>query len=220
MTVIDAHQPTTNRRPRRQRRRLAALVALGTVTVGAAAAAAVVGGSEEATQAAAFACVADGVTAVLPNDGTPPVDACASMWEQGSMAEGVAAAPPLVACVNAKGAVEVVTGDGPSSCGDAGLVGPWAEEAEYAQVGEAVRTALISFHDRYQATGNGCATEADWRQALTPALAPTGWNIELDLVEPDRHCIAFGSADPTTRTVTVIGVPDDYSIDCDPRTGC
>lgn len=81
-------------------------------------------------------------------------------------------------------------------------------------------SALVSFHDRYQVTGIGCASEADWSEALTPVLAPTGWNIHVDLIEPNRHCFGFAAADLANLTVTLIGVPGDHSTDCDPRTGC
>jgi hypothetical protein len=172
----------------------------------------------DATQAASFACVADGVTAVLSNDGTSPIDSCRSIWEAGAMHKGVTTAPPLAACVNDGGAVEVITADGPDTCEAAGM-GEWAGQPEYEAVGAAVRAARLSFHDRYNATGNGCVTEQDWRTALEDQPGTQAWNIKVNQVKPDRHCFAVGLIDPTTRTITVVGFPGDYSIGCDPRTG-
>lgn len=176
---------------------------------------------DEATEAAAFACVADGTTAVLPNDGTSPVEACRAQWEAGNMQPGVATAPPLVACVGDEGAVEVIPAEGSGACDAAGL-GEWTRQPEYEEVGTAVREARVGFHDRYQAAGNGCATEQDWRAALDGVLEQAGspWRLEVNRVEPERRCFDIGSLNPATRTVVLVGVPGDYSIGCDPRTGC
>lgn len=204
----------------RRRRITGFAVFAATATLAAAGAAAAFSASQqEATQAAAFACVAEGTTAVLPNDGTPPVEACEAQWAAGRMVAGVTTAPPLVACVSAASAVEVIEGDGPEVCLEAGL-SEWVEQPAFEQMGAAVREARIAFHDRYQATGNGCATEQEWRDELEAAAAANSWSIEADVIEADRHCFDAGGFDPTTRTLTLIGVPGDFSISCDPHTGC
>lgn len=218
MTTI---QTDDNARQNHHRRRMTGFaVVAATATLAAAGAAAAFSASQqEATEAAAFACVAEGTTAVLPNDGTPPLEACRSQWTAGNMVDGVTTAPPLIACVNAASAVEVIEGDGSAACLDAGL-SEWAAQPAFEEMGSAVRDARIAFHDRYQATGNGCATEQEWREQLEDAAAASSWTIETDVIETGRECFDVASFDPTTRTVNLIGVPGDFSISCDPRTGC
>ncbi|MGH9186948.1 MAG: hypothetical protein ACRD0U_14200 [Acidimicrobiales bacterium] len=128
-------------------------------------------------------------------------------------------APPLVACVNDRAAVAVIEADGPSACESAGM-GEWTEQPDYEALGLAVRTVRSSLHDRYNQSGNGCATEADWRSGVANQPAALEWTINVDQIEPDRHCYDVASIDPTTRTLSIVGVPGDYSIGCDPRTGC
>lgn len=222
MAMIDnATNASSPARPRRrQRRRVITMMAIpAAIVLLAAAGRAVL--RTEATEATAFACVADGTTAVLPNDGTPPVDACRSEWEAGAMVRGVTKAPPLAACVNDSGSVMVIPATGVDPCEEADM-GTWAGQAEYQAIGIAIRSALVSFHDRYQATGNGCVSAREWHTALEDRLGPTGkaWTIKVDEVEAGRRRFGVGSVDPTTMTITLIGHPDDYSIDCDPRTGC
>ena len=174
---------------------------------------------DEPREVAAFGCIADGVTAVLPNDGTPPVEACQAEWESGNMLEGVTNAPPLAACISSSALIEVIVAESPDACEQAGM-SEWTGQADYATVGAAVRAVRVSFHDRYDATGNGCATEQDWRTALGAQPSVEAWTIDADQVEADRRCFDVGSIDPRKLTVTLIGVPGDYSIGCDPRTGC
>lgn len=168
-----------------------------------------------------FACVADGVTSVLPNDGTSPIDACRAQWESGAMVQGVTAAPPLAACLNDAGAVVVIPAEVPDPC-EAASMGEWTEQAEYEVAGVAIRAALVSFHDRFNATGNACVTEQDWCRALEDHLGPdhAGWTLEVDQVEAGRRCFGLGSIDPTTLTVRLVGHPGNESIGCDPRTSC
>ena len=205
---------------RRQRRQLTTMLAIPAATVVLAAAGWAVLRTES-TEAAGFACVAGDVIAVLPNDGTPPVDGCRGQWEAGAMVRGVTEAPPLAACVDDSGSVIVIPATATDPCGGAGM-GTWAGQAEYQALGAAIRSALVSFHERYQATGNGCASQQDWGTALEDRLGPAGdaWTMEADEVEAGRRCFGVGSVDPTTMTVTLIGHPGDYSIGCDPRTGC
>lgn len=219
MTIIEATRATDRHPPgRSRRRRVVALIGVPVAVVTLAAAGWAVL-RDEAREAAAFACVADDVTSVLPNDGTPPVEACQSVWEAGGMLSGVTTAPPLVACVNDSAAVVVIAADGPNACEAAGM-GEWTGQPDYEAVGAAVRAVRVSFHDRYDETGNGCATEQDWRTGLGAQPGAEAWTIDVDQVEPGRRCFDVGSIDPTTRTVTLIGVPGDESIGCDPRTGC
>lgn len=222
MTIIEASRASNPDPPRRSRRarrqRTIALIAIPVVSVALAAAGwAVLHG--EATEAHSFACVTDGVVTVLPNDGTSPIRACQAVWESGAMVQGVTTAPPLVACVSDRGSVEILVYGGADSCQRAGMA-EWTGQAEYEVAGAAVRDALVSFHERLEATGNACATEADWRAALREQTEVRGWTIEVNQVEPDRHCFDVGSIDPTTKTMTLIGHPGDDSIGCDPRTGC
>lgn len=216
--AIDA-TPGGDTRPEPRHRALRLLVVPAATLVLAAAGWVVL--RHKSTDAAAFACVADGVTAVLPNDGTSPIEACRAQWESGAMLRGVTAAPPLAACVNDAGAVMVISGEAPDPC-EAADMGEWTGQAEYEAVGAAIRAALVSFHDRFNATGNGCATEQDWRRALEDHLGPADvrWTVEVDQVEPDRRCFGVGSIDPTTMTVRLVGHPGNESIGCDPRTGC
>ena len=201
-----------------RRRRALTLIGVPVVAIGLAAAGWAVL-HEDAREAASFACLAEGVTAVLPNDGTPPVEACADLWESGGMVQGVTNAPPLAACVDGHSVVAVIEADGVDTCASAGMA-DWDDQPAYEAVGGAVRSVRTSLHDRFQATGNGCATEADWRSGLAGEPGAEGWKVEVDQVESNRHCYDIGSVNPSTRTLTIIGVPGDYSIGCDPRTGC
>jgi hypothetical protein len=221
MTMIEEASGATaggRIQPRRGRRAMKLLV-VPAVLVLAAAGWTVL--RDEATEAAAFACVADGVTSILPNEGTSPIEACRAQWEAGAMVQGVTVAPPLAACVNDSGAVVVIPAESPNAC-DAANMGEWTGQAEYEAMGSAIRAALVSFHDRFKATGNGCATEQDWRSALADHLGPdhAGWTLEVDQVEAGRRCFGLGSIDPMTMTVRLVGHPGNESIGCDPRTGC
>ena len=203
---------------RSRRRRVVTLVGVPVAAVALAAAGWAVL-HEEPREIAAFGCVADGVSSVLPNDGTPPVEACRAEWESGNMLQGVTTAPPLAACISSSALIEVIVAESPDACEAAGM-GEWTGQADYEAVGAAVRAVRVSFHDRYDATGNGCATEHEWRTALGAQPDAEAWTIDADPVEADRRCFDVGSIDPRDLTVTLIGVPGDYSIGCDPRTGC
>lgn len=223
MTIIEQTTAVNpQQRPRRSRRRR--IITLICTPVGAAALAAA-GWTvlhDEPRKAATFGCVADGVSSVLANDGTPPVEACRAEWEGGNMLEGVRSSPPLAAGINSRALVEVIVAERPDACKEAGM-SEWIGQGDYEAVGSVVvRSARVAFLDRYKSTGNGCATEQDWRTALGEGLQQSGitWTVEVNQVEPDRRCFDVGSLDPTTRIVTLVGVPGDYSIGCDPRTGC
>jgi hypothetical protein len=219
MTIIETTTTADQPRPRRsRRRRVVALIGVpiaATVVIAAGWAAL----REDARESVSFACVADGVTAILPNDGSSPLEACRSLWETGGMVIGSTSAPPLVACVDNRSAVLVIEGASPDACQAKGMAA-WTAQAEYEAMGAAVRAARVSFHDRFEQTGNGCATEQDWRSELADQSGAQGWNIEVDQSVPQRRCYDIGSIDPTTRSVTLVAVPGDYSIGCDPRTGC
>lgn len=135
------------------------------------------------------------------------------------MLEGVTTAPPLAACISSGALIAVIVAEASDACEQAGM-SEWTGQADYETVGAAVRAARVSFHDRFDATGNGCATEQDWRAALGRQPDAERWTIDADQVEADRRCFDVGSIDPRTLTVTLIGVPGDYSIGCGPRTGC
>jgi hypothetical protein len=86
-----------------------------------------------------------------------------------------------------------------------------------------VREVQIEFWDRYHATGNGCLTEDDWREQLGEAFDERGlgeWTFDVHQVEPGRHCYSLGEVYSVEHRVELIAVPDDFSLDCDPRTGC
>lgn len=218
-TTIDdvATSPPGRRRPAR-RRRTVALIAVPVASVLLAAAGWAVFHTE-AREAVSFSCVTDGVTSVMPNDGTPPLEGCRAVWESGGMVPGVTAAPPLVACLDDGAAVVVIEGDGPNACESAGM-GAWTDQPAYEAAGDAVRAVLVSLHDRNIETGNACATVEDWRTGLAAQAGTAGWSIEVDQIEPSRHCYEVSSIDPIARTITLIGSPGDGSIGCDPRTGC
>ncbi|HEV2809370.1 MAG TPA: hypothetical protein VGV93_03095 [Acidimicrobiales bacterium] len=223
MAVIQqAPEPTPSHPPRRRRARWTVpgvVLALGVTT---AAGWAMV--SSDADNTVAFACVADEgrVTSVLPNDGTSPIDACARAWESGSMVQGVTQAPPLTACVSSTGVVTVIEATGEQSC-EAARMAPWEDLADFEAVGQAVRSVRVAFHDRHAVTGDGCAEESEWRDLLQAELrdhGTTDWTIEVDQIEPDRHCYDVSDIVPSSRTIVLMGTPGEHSIGCDPRTGC
>lgn len=227
MTMIDNEQAHTDGRTHspmpasaRRRRRKLLLLAAPVAAIGLAAAGWTAFNSES-TQAAAFSCQSDDNTVVLDNDGTSPLDACRAIWASGTMAPGVTD-PELVECVSEAGLVAVIVQDDTDACAAAGM-SEWTGQQEYLAVGAALRDATISFHDRFDATGNGCATIEDWETELGGRLdqGADGWTIEAAFSEPGRdECFALGTIDPSTETVEIIGVEDSYSIGCDPRTGC
>lgn len=219
-TIQDTPGELSQRSKRSPRRRVMKLVVLPAAVIVLAAAGWAVSRQEQATQVAGFACVGDSTEAILPNDGTPPVEACQAQWQAGHMRQGVTTAPPLVACVNGGGAVEVIPAEGPDACDAAGMA-TWTEGPEYVAAGTAVRTAREAFHDRYAATGNACVTEQDWRSALESLLTGVPeWSLNTVSVESGRRCFDVGGIDPTTHTIRIIGVPGANSIGCDPRRGC
>lgn len=219
MTTIEATKAANPQLPgRSRRRRVIALLGVPVAAVALAAAGWAVL-YEEPREIATFGCVADGGSSELPNDGTPPIEACRAEWESGNMLEGVTTAPPLAACISSSALIAVIVAEGPDACEQAGM-SKWTEQADFESVGAAVRAVRVSFHDRYQATGNGCASEQDWRTALGRQPGAETWTIDADQVKADRRCFDVGSIDPRNLTVTLTGVPGDYSIGCDPRTGC
>lgn len=218
---------SANARHGRSNGRLWAIPAV-VLVAGATAAAGYAVLNDEVSTAAAFTCEAEGVTTILPNDGTSPVEACAQVRISDGIDSDIADAPPLVACVSSRGVVTVIERKGEDACKDADMA-PWTDEGDFKAVGAAVRTVLIRFHDRFKATGgldgegNGCAEEAEWRTELGSELTRAGltaWKIDANQVEEGRHCYGSPGIDPRTRTIVLIGHPGDYSIDCDPRTGC
>lgn len=202
------------------RRRRLLLLAAPVAAIGLAAAGWTAFHSEP-TQAAAFTCSSDDNTVVLDNDGSSPLEACRAIWATGTMADGVTS-PDLVECVSEPGSVAVIVREDAGACAAAGMA-EWTGQQEYQTVGTAVRDARISFHDTFAASGDGCATVEDWELELGGRLdqVVSGWSIEATFADPGRdECFALGTIDPTTDTVTVIGVQDTHSIGCDPRTGC
>lgn len=217
MHVIEAE---TSPRKSVRRRRWPLLAAATLVVIGGTAATWAL--LREPTHAASFGCVTDDVTAVMPNDGSSPVDTCKLLWERGDMVAGVTEAPPLVSCVSPNGPVVVVQRTTARTCEDDGMA-PWTEEREYMAVGRAVTNVRIAFHDRFRQTGERCATAGEWTSRLAEALRKEDageWGMRVDQIEPDRHCYDVAEIDPTKRTIRIIGMPGDDSIGCDPRTGC
>lgn len=205
-------------RRRSRSRRIAAMVAIPVVAV-ALAAAGWAALRTEATAARSYSCDADDVVTIMANHGDSPITACADLWASGRMITDVTEVPPLVGCIDGTGTVHVIEGHYDAACATAGMA-PWAPDPSYAAAGEAVRAALITFHDRYRATGDSCITVDDWRQALEEQPGTHGWHTTVDQIEASRHCYDVDVIDPTTRTIGLIGVPGDDSIGCDPRTGC
>jgi hypothetical protein len=214
MTIIES-TPTTDPHPRdrSRRRRAVLLITMPAAAVAVAAAGWAMAHNEprDASDAAGFSCQADGVTAILPNNGTSPVETCRSLWESGAILPDVTIAPPLVACVDGP-AVAVIEADGPNPCDAAGMA-EWTGQADYLAVGSAIRAVQQSLPHRYDTTGNGCATEQEWTTGLANQPGAQGWTIEVDQIQPDRLCFDIGSIDPATRTVTIVGLPSNFSND-------
>lgn len=201
-----------------KRRKVAALVAVPV----AAALLAAAGWSvfqSDASEASSFSCETDDVQAALPNFGGSPLEECATLWQSGGMVPGVTTAPSLVACLDGRSSVVVIEGANQSVCESRGMVA-WKDQPEYEAAGQSVRKVLESLHDRYNETGNGCATVADWRSGLADQPGTQGWTVKVDQVDPSFTCYWPSSVDPTSRTVTILGQPGDFSISCDPRKGC
>lgn len=221
MAIIESSTESTeqteaDRRRRRRRVTWMAPAAVAVVAVTAAAGWAVLR-SESARDTAAFSCVAGDVDAGLPNEGTDPIAACKQLWE-----ESGGEAPPLIGCVSFYGGVIVIEGADEQACEAKGMAA-WAGGDDFTTVGNAVREVRIGFHDRADATGNSCATEADWREQLGAALVERDlgeWTFDVNQVEPDRHCYDLAKVTPGERRIELVGVPGDNSIGCDPRTGC
>lgn len=203
---------------RRRVRRRVTMVAMPVVAVVLAAAGWAIL-RDGATEAMSFACAGPGVTAIVPNDGTPPIDSCQDLWESGGLAPGVTSAPPLAACVAEGMTVMVVEAEGDDGC--AGVDGePWADQPEYEAIGRAITAVRADLHDRYQRTGDGCATEDDWTSGLAARPEADGWTVEVEQTDPDHRCFDVSEADPTTRRIVLLSSAGDHSIGCDPRTGC
>lgn len=202
----------------RRRRRLVAVGAAPVVVVALAAAVWAVGRSD-AGRASSFSCVGPGATVVLPNDGESPVDACRALWAEGAVVPGVTTAPSLIACVEESGNVAVIESDGVEPCSAVDGV-PWSEQPAYEAIGAAVRATRVEMHDRYLATGDGCATVADWRRGLGDQPGARNWTVTVESHEPAGRCFDVGTIDPVDRRITLVAVAGDHSIGCDPRTGC
>lgn len=223
MAIIEssAEQSDTDRRRRRCRVAWMVPATVAVVSLTAAAGWAALR-SEPARDTSGSMCVAEDVDAGFANDGTDPVEACRRLWEAGSMVSGVTEAPPLVACVSATGGVVVIEGADAQACERAEMAS-WTGGDDFSAVGDAVTAVRIGFHDRADATGNLCASEADWREHLGAAFAERDlgeWTFDVNQVEPGRHCYDLGEIDPGERRIELIGVPGEESIGCDPRTGC
>lgn len=204
---------------RRRRRRRATVVAMPVVVLALAAAGWAVSLRGHATKAMSFSCESPGVTAIVPNDGTSPIETCRELWESGGMVQGVTTAPRLAACLLDSATVMVVEAEGDDGC--AGVDGePWADQPEYEAIGRAITDVRIGLHERYRKTGDGCATEGDWKRGLASSTAAEGWKIEVERTDPAHRCFDVSEADPTARRIVLLSSADDYSIGCDPRTGC
>lgn len=124
-----------------------------------------------ASEGYSLSCRAKDVTAVITNDGTPPLVACAKLWQSGAMSSDVHAAPPLVACVS-KGSVAVIPGRDATDCAKQNMT-LWAGQADGHDNGSVARSD-------YQAVG--AATQAvrydlfEWSKKLgtTARAKPTG----------------------------------------------
>lgn len=212
-----APTPPTSIRPSK-RRRIAALVGIPAAAVLLAAAGWAVFHTQ-AHEAYRFACQGADILTIMPNDGTPPVEACRQEWVKEAERTGTPVPSDLVACLDKNASVVVIKGTGTQDCAAAGM-SKWTEQPEYEAAGRAVRAVLIGFHDRAIATGNGCATVAEWRSGLAKQSETKGWAVDVNQVESSRHCYDVDAIDPTAKTITLIGMPGEYSIGCDPRKGC
>jgi hypothetical protein len=214
-TESTPHRPASSTH---HRRRVLAIVA-GPVAIAALAAAGWALTRTDAREALSLACTTDGVTAVIPADGTPPIDACAQLWSVGAMDPRTSIPPPLVACVDHSGTVTVIEGASEAECDDRGLAA-WTDQPAYEAAGRAITAVRVELHERFDETGNGCATASDWQTRLGRHPTTSAWTVTVDATGPDGPCLDIAAADPTTRTITLRPVRGAYSIGCDPRTGC
>lgn len=212
-----SHQPPTLHTSRTRRRLIGLIVA--PIAVGALAAAGWALLRTDATNALSLSCVSGDVTAVIPHDGTPPIQACTELWRNGAMEPDTTTAPPLIACVDDSSTVAIIEGTNPIACQDADLT-VWQDQPAYEAAGAAITEARTQLHARFDATGNGCATQDDWQTLLSQQQGTNDWSITTDNTSANSRCFDIGTADPTTLTITLIPVPGDHSIGCNPRTGC
>lgn len=213
--ALDAHVVASQvrRPPRRRRFRTVGVIAASAVLAAAGWGVLV----DSPRSALTFRCVAGSNSAILANDGSAPVEACAQEWAAGRMVEGTTEAPPLVACVDGTASVAVITGADADACEEAGMR-LWEDQERYRDVGNVVREARVAFHARFDETGDGCATDADWEEQLSSLH--DGWALSFDRGGDGRRCFDLASIDLPTNTLRFVGVPGSFSIGCDPRSGC
>jgi hypothetical protein len=149
-------------------------------------------------------------TAVAQGDGRAPVAVCEALWRQGAIVSGVTQAPPLVACVPAKGgAVWVFPGDS-RTCGRLGLAPLPGGYQSAARNFAAMRNDL----DR-QFGRQACRSYESARELVRRVLDAHGledWRVQdvsgaggADF-SSDRPCATL-SFDPGSKTVILVAGP-------------
>ena len=215
---------------RSHRRRRVAIIAAPIVVIALAAATWAVTRTP-ATNAVMLSCNAKDVISVIPNDGTPPLEACADQWRTGVIKPDVHTAPPLVACVS-HGAVAVIPGRGAADCtkqnmtlwaGQAGDHGTGSKDRnDYRSVGAATQAVRYALFERFKRTGNYCATEHDWRSQLAAQPALHDWTITL--VAPEYRgpgpCFDLADTDLGTRTIRLVPRGKESFLCAPPKFPC
>jgi hypothetical protein len=199
-------------RPRRSRRRWIAAGAAITVLGGGTAVAALWNGAKPTHPEAGIACRASadpkGDAAVLP-PARDPLAACAQLWLTGVLPDldhaspATDVAPPLFACVDPGGALDVFPNlaDPPISCTDLGLV---------AADTDLIDDPRVVLQDRLVNDINlqPCVDLNTARQLALKALADLGltdWTVTVR--DSVKDCVK-GGEDSDTKSVFLFSVPN------------
>jgi hypothetical protein len=145
-------------------------------------------------------------TTVVVADGRDPVKVCAELWEEGVVAEGVHAAPPLVACVPPEGrAIGVFPGE-QSTCEELGMSPLPGGYRKAAKRFSAMREDMVR---RTQPRApDDCLGVEEARAIAREVLDAhgfTGWAIEVGPAPSgdDMVCVTV-AFDPPDRAVNLI----------------
>jgi hypothetical protein len=141
-------------------------------------------------------------TTVAQADGRTPVAVCQGLWKQGVILPGITQAPPLVACVPAKGGAVWVFPGGSGTCGRLGLAPLPPGYQSAARDFAAMRDDLVR-----QLGDQSCRPYASARQVVRRVLDAhrfNDWHVsDGTAFSSDRPCASL-SFDPGTKTVILV----------------